>query len=180
MTDKQARFCEEYMVDLNATQAAIRAGYSENTAQEQSSRLLLNVMVQERIQQLRAEQSERTRIDADYVLKKLTEIANFRLEDVADIDDAGQIKYKPFSEWPERAHTAVIGIDEDRIIKESADGSQVTVHDKIKIRTMNKDKSIENIGRHLAMFTDKTKDETERPPTEIKVIFATPEDVTPS
>jgi len=180
MTDKQARFCEEYMVDLNATQAAIRAGYSENGANRAGCLLLSNIDIQNRIQQLRAEQSERLRIDADYVLKKLTEIADFRLEDVADIDDAGQIVYKPFSEWPERAHTAVIGIDEDRIIKESADGSQVTVHDKIKIRTMNKDKSIENIGRHLAMFTDKTKDETERPPTEVKVIFAQPEDVTPS
>ena len=46
MTDKQARFCEEYMIDLNATQAAIRAGYSPKTAQEQSARLLSNVMVQ--------------------------------------------------------------------------------------------------------------------------------------
>ena len=45
MTDKQARFCEEYMIDLNATQAAIRAGYSPKTAQEQSARLLSNVMV---------------------------------------------------------------------------------------------------------------------------------------
>lgn len=45
MTDKQARFCEEYMIDLNATQAAIRAGYSPKTAQEQSARLLSNVML---------------------------------------------------------------------------------------------------------------------------------------
>lgn len=43
MTDKQARFCEEYMIDLNATQAAIRAGYSPKTAQEQSARLLSNL-----------------------------------------------------------------------------------------------------------------------------------------
>lgn len=45
MTDKQARFCEEYMIDLNATQAAIRAGYSPKTAQEQSARLLSNVTI---------------------------------------------------------------------------------------------------------------------------------------
>lgn len=42
MTDKQARFCEEYMIDLNATQAAIRAGYSPKTANEQAARLLAN------------------------------------------------------------------------------------------------------------------------------------------
>ena len=50
LTPKQQRFVEEYLIDLNATQAAIRAGYSEKTAQEQSSRLLSNVMVQEAVQ----------------------------------------------------------------------------------------------------------------------------------
>ena len=60
MTDKQARFCEEYMIDLNATQAAIRAGYSPKTANEQAARLLANVSIQNRIAQLQAEQSRRT------------------------------------------------------------------------------------------------------------------------
>lgn len=46
MTDKQDRFCEEYMIDLNATQAAIRAGYSPKTAREQAPRLLANVSIQ--------------------------------------------------------------------------------------------------------------------------------------
>ena len=48
MTDKQDRFCEEYMIDLNATQAAIRAGYSPKTAREQAPRLLANVSIQNR------------------------------------------------------------------------------------------------------------------------------------
>ena len=51
LTDKQRRFVEEYLIDLNATQGAIRAGYSKKTAQEQSSRLLSNVMVQDAIAQ---------------------------------------------------------------------------------------------------------------------------------
>lgn len=59
MTDKQDRFCEEYMIDLNATQAAIRAGYSPKTAREQAPRLLANVSIQNRIAQLQAEQSRR-------------------------------------------------------------------------------------------------------------------------
>ena len=65
MTDKQARFCEEYMIDLNATQAAIRAGYSPKTANEQAARLLANVSIQNRIAQLQAEQSRRTGVSAD-------------------------------------------------------------------------------------------------------------------
>ena len=64
MTDKQARFCEEYMIDLNATQAAIRAGYSPKTANEQAARLLANVSIQNRIAQLQAEQSRRTGVSA--------------------------------------------------------------------------------------------------------------------
>lgn len=49
LTDKQKRFCEEYLIDLNATQAAIRAGYSPKTAEQTASRLLRNVKVQEYI-----------------------------------------------------------------------------------------------------------------------------------
>lgn len=55
LTDKQELFAREYLKDLNATQAAIRAGYSEKTAQEQASRLLSNVMVQSRISEMKYE-----------------------------------------------------------------------------------------------------------------------------
>lgn len=69
LTDKQARFVEEYLVDLNATQAAIRAGYSEGTAQEQGSRLLCNVMVAKAVSEAKAARSERTQITQDDVLR---------------------------------------------------------------------------------------------------------------
>ena len=75
MTDKQDRFCEEYMIDLNATQAAIRAGYSPKTAREQAPRLLANVSIQNRIAQLQAEQSRRTGVSADRVVRELAKIA---------------------------------------------------------------------------------------------------------
>ena len=68
MTDKQARFCEEYMVDLNATQAAIRAGYSPASAKTVGPRLLENVGVQKLIAQLQAEQSRRTGVSTDRVV----------------------------------------------------------------------------------------------------------------
>lgn len=65
---KQEAFCREYIIDLNGTQAAIRAGYSEKTAQEQSSRLLSNVKVSDRVAELKRERSSRVQIDADWVL----------------------------------------------------------------------------------------------------------------
>lgn len=76
LTPKQAQFCAEYMVDLNATQAAIRAGYSEKTAQEQSSRLLSNVMVRARIDQAVSVRAEKLSIDADWVLRRLVSISD--------------------------------------------------------------------------------------------------------
>ena len=88
MTDKQERFCEEYMVDLNATQAAIRAGYSVASAKTVGPRLLENVGVQNRIAQLQAEQSRRTGVSADRVVRELAKIAFVNAGDLIDSETA--------------------------------------------------------------------------------------------
>lgn len=72
---RQQRFVEEYLIDLNATQAAIRAGYSERTANEQGARLLANVSVRSAISEAQKERSERTGITADLALKEVWSIA---------------------------------------------------------------------------------------------------------
>jgi phage terminase small subunit len=74
LTPKQAMFCEEYLKDCNATQAAERAGYSKATARAQGSRLLTNGNVRARINELMVERGERVRLDADYVLYNLTAV----------------------------------------------------------------------------------------------------------
>lgn len=76
LNPKQKLFAAEYLVDLNATQAAIRAGYSKNTANEQGARLLVNVSVRTEIDRLMMKRSEKTEITAEMVLKKWWEIAN--------------------------------------------------------------------------------------------------------
>lgn len=76
LSEKQRLFVSEYIKDRNGKQAAIRAGYSERTAQEQSSRLLSNVKVQEKVEELIEEQEKRTLITADYVLNSLKEVAD--------------------------------------------------------------------------------------------------------
>ena len=76
LTPKQGAFVREYLLDLNATQAAIRAGYSAHTANEQGSRLLANVKVSAAIEQAKIERAEKTKIDAEFVLagiKRVTE-----------------------------------------------------------------------------------------------------------
>ena len=75
LTDKQQRFVEEYMVDLNATQAAIRAGYSPNTAAEQGYEHLRKPQIQLAIEKARREQQERTGITADRVLREIAAVA---------------------------------------------------------------------------------------------------------
>ncbi|MGN0706757.1 MAG: terminase small subunit [Faecalibacterium sp.] len=86
MTDKQRRFCEEYMIDLNATQAAIRAGYSLQTAEQIGYQLLQKTSVCAEIARLQAAQSARTGINADRVLREYARIAFANLPDIAGED----------------------------------------------------------------------------------------------
>jgi len=74
LTAKQETFCQEYLVDLNATQASIRAGYSEKSANIIACENLAKPNIQERISELQVERAERTRIDADWVLKSAAEV----------------------------------------------------------------------------------------------------------
>lgn len=82
LTPKQERFCLEYLKDLNATQAYIRAGYKvkESVASVNASRLLANAKISARVEQLKAERSEKTRIDAEWVLKNLIQVANMAMK----------------------------------------------------------------------------------------------------
>lgn len=74
LKEQKKLFCEEYIVDLNATQAAIRAGYSEDSARQQGSRLLTNDDIQGYITELQAKRSERVQLTADDVLRDLLEL----------------------------------------------------------------------------------------------------------
>ena len=81
LTSKQERFVSEYLIDLNATQAAIRAGYSEKTAQEQSSRLLSNVMVQQAVSDAQNRIAEKAEWSAADRLRMLAGIAEANIKD---------------------------------------------------------------------------------------------------
>ncbi len=81
LTPKQERFVSEYLIDLNATQAAIRAGYSEKTAQEQSSRLLSNVMVQQAVSDAQNRVAEKAEWSAADRLRMLADIAEANMKD---------------------------------------------------------------------------------------------------
>lgn len=76
LTDKQERFCQEYVIDLNGTQAAIRAGYSEKTANEQAARLLAKVSIKAKINQLQNSVADRLNINLEWVMTRFKEISD--------------------------------------------------------------------------------------------------------
>ena len=145
--ERQIKFVEEYIKSLNATDAAIKAGYSEKTARSQGSRLLTNVDIQKAIQQAKAEREERTKIDADYVLKRLVEIDQM---DVLDIMD-DQMKIRPVNEWPKVWRQYVVNLEN----LELSDGEGCFK----KIKWPDKVKNLELLGKHVSVgaFKDKVE-----------------------
>lgn len=87
LTDKQARFVQEYLIDLNATQAAIRAGYSEATAYSQGQRLLKDVEVGRVLDDAKRERMEATKIDAAYVLRQAVKLHERCMQEVEPVLD---------------------------------------------------------------------------------------------
>ncbi len=94
LSERQKRFVEEYLVDLNATQAAIRAGYSPKSVKQNASRTLKNPLVQAAIDHAKAARSQRLQVDADYVLKGAVELFErcMQRSPVADAD--GEYKFQ--------------------------------------------------------------------------------------
>lgn len=142
LNDKQRLFVSEYMIDLNATQAAIRAGYSEKTAHSQGPRLLDDVGVKAAIEELRAKRSEKTQIDAEWVLRRLAAEAE---ADIADLyNEAGGLK--PVHEWPLIWRQGLVaGVDIEQI--KGPDGS--TAGEVAKIKLSDRVRRLELIGKHV-------------------------------
>ena len=153
LTDKQEMFCREYLIDLNATQAAVRAGYSEKTANAQASRLLVNVNIQNRIQELKSNRNERVEVDADYVLKRLVEIDQMDVLDI--LTDTGDLK--PIKEWPKSWRTTLSGFD----VMAISSGEDETEALLKKIKWPDKVKNLELLGKHIDVqaFREQVKGE---------------------
>jgi phage terminase small subunit len=152
LTPKQTKFCEEYLVDLNGTQAAIRAGYSARTAQEQASENLSKPMIQALIQELRQSQQERTQVTADSVIEKLWNIASFELNQVGGFDGK-KMTFKPESEWSESARTAVRSIKQTTTTKVTKDGDEIRT-DVIEIKVEPLLPALDSLAKHLNLFND--------------------------
>ena len=147
LTDRQKRFCDEYLIDLNAKQAAIRAGYKaskESTFEVLGCQLLKRPSVAQEIERQMAERSKQTGINQDRVIQELAKVAFVRATDVIEPEDAS--------------------------VKECASEDDLACIQSVKVKTVNSDKgttverevklndkmkALELLGKHLGMFTDK-------------------------
>jgi phage terminase small subunit len=151
LTPKQEAFCREYLIDLNGTQAAIRAGYSIKGAHVQAAQLLSNPKVQEFANKLKTERAERTEITSDRVLKEIGRLAFADIRSV--FDESGQLL--PVHMLPPEVAASIASIEV--VTSKVPGGEPVDVEHTAKIKFWDKRGSLELLGRHLKMFTDKVE-----------------------
>lgn len=149
LTDKQTAFVREYLVDLNATQAAIRAGYSERTASRIGPQLLGKTCVREAIEKAQAKRARRVEVTQDYVLSNLVEVVERTMQRAPVLDRKGE-----------------------QVTDE--EGRAVWTFD-----AKGANRALELLGKHLGIFTDKLKAEVSGPDggpvaSEIVVRFVEP------
>jgi len=144
LTARQERFVDEYMIDLIATQAAIRAGYSAKHASNIASNLMGKNQVLEAIARRMALRSKRTGIIADRVLRELARVGFANITDVAD---TATVSVKEDADCDDTA--AIQSIKVKTIPTDDGDivEREIKMHDKLK--------ALEQIGRHLGMWNDK-------------------------
>lgn len=150
LTDKQELFAREYLTDLNATKAAIRAGYSEKSAAVQGCENLSKPNIAERIIELKSDRNEQVGINAAYVLNRLVEIDQMDVLDI--LMSNGELK--PIKDWPKTWRTTLSGMD----VTELA-GDQAGLLKKIK--WPDKVKNLELLGKHVDVqaFKEQVKQE---------------------
>lgn len=142
MTKKQKLFVEEYLIDLNATQAAIRAGYSPETAGSIGSENLKKPEIRARINKAMAERSKRTGISQDRVLLELAKIGFANIKDVVD---------------PKTAEVLPNAKEEDLACIQSIKVKPGEFGTEREVKMYDKKGALVDIGRHLGMFKDKVE-----------------------
>lgn len=164
LTDKQQRFCEEYIVDLNATQAALRAGYAAKSINNIGPANLLKVGIREEIQRLKAERSDRLQIEADSVVKELSKVAFSNIQDYINVNEEGEVLLLSFEAIEREKLAAIESIKINTT--SNKDGSREYTTTQFKLHS--KLNALEQLGRHLGIYD---KDNAQKQPEMTKFII---------
>lgn len=161
LTPKQEMFIKEYLIDLNLTQAATRAGYSAKTAEAAGCRLFKDVKIQSAIQAEMNKRATRTEITADRVLQEIARLAFANLQDF--YNENGSLK--EIKDLPREVAAALSSTKIN--LTEACAVQEIKLHDKKG--------SLELLGKHLKLFTDKTEfTGADGKPIDLTVNFITP------
>ena len=153
LTPKQKRFVDEYLIDLNATQAAIRAGYSPKTANEQGARLLANVSIAQTIQKAMQDREQRTEITQDRVLQEYARLAFYDPRKLFQPDGTP----KPIEALDDDTAAALAGL-EVREEFEGAGENRTFVGYTKKYKLANKLGALDSLAKHLGMLDGKGRE----------------------
>lgn len=129
LTPKQERFCQEYVVDLNATQAAIRAGYSEESARVQASKLLTKLNIQERVRELQTKTTYKLNITRERIMAELQSIAFANPADYCEFNESG-VSLKDSRELSREVLASIQEVSE--VMNQHGGSRKVKQHDKLK------------------------------------------------
>ncbi len=160
-TPRQERFIAEYLIDLNATQAAIRAGYSEKTASQGAAQLLANIKIKTEIEARQAKMAEKHEITADRILSELAKIGFANMQDYLHTDENGT----PRLDWGHLSRTQAAALSEvtvDEFIAKTGekdeDGNPIYgPARKVKFKLHDKQTALLSLGKHLGMFKDRVE-----------------------
>lgn len=154
LTPKQERFVAEYLIDLNATPAAIRAGYSEKTADQQGSRLLANVKVAAALQEAQAKRAARTEITQDRVLEELARIGFANMADYMRPGANGD-PILDFSQLTRDQAAALTEVTVETYVEGRGDKAEDVK--RVKFKLADKRAALVDMGKHLGMFANKVE-----------------------
>ncbi|HGT3129287.1 terminase small subunit [Pseudomonas aeruginosa] len=144
LTKKQRLFVDEYLLDLNATQAAIRAGYSTRRATEIGYQLLQRSEVAQAIQAAMAERSKRTEVEADYVIRRLREIDEMDVLDILEDDGS----FRSIRDWPRAWRQFLSGIEIAELFEGRGDDRRIAGVLR-KVKWPDKLRNLELLSRHV-------------------------------
>lgn len=146
-TDNQRAFVQEYLIDLNATQAAIRAGYSQDSARQEGSRLLSHAAIQAALELAKEQRAKRVEITADRVLRELLALATSDLRKCFDPSGA----LLPPDSWPDDVAPAMASVEVEELFEgQGKDRTQIGFTKKVKL--WDKNTALDKLGRHLGLW----------------------------
>jgi phage terminase small subunit len=152
---RQQRFCIEYVIDYNGTQAAIRAGYSEDTARSIACELLTKPYIADEIKRLNDDKITRAKATADTVLSNIYKISEVDIGDA--YDEKGCLL--PIKQIPKEIRKIIASVEtfEEFGYEDQPNGTKkkIVIGHTVKVKFWSKDKSNELLAKHHKLITDK-------------------------